>query len=231
MQNLLTNQHKVGGTRGRNRPIWSRITVVLTALALLFSIPKPCFANAEPAPTVTIRVYNYVQAPPAILAAAEIEAGKILTSAGLHMLWMDCLSKQLTVELQEFCQPNWTADAPSIRMLPGHNTAQFRDAEFGYAAIPLYATVNYEHVARRARRDNTSGELSVILGCVIAHELGHLLLRQPGHSPTGIMQPQWGEAQIRQALTGRLRFTTEQSKAIQERAVALTALSQPLESR
>jgi len=229
MQNL-PNQHTEGGTRGRKRATWVRISVALTALSLSFAILKPAVANAEPTPTVTIRVYNYVQAPPAIVAAAEIEAGKILTSAGLHTVWMDCLSNQLTVELQEFCQPNWTADAPSVRLLPGHNTAQFRDAEFGYAAIPLYATVNYEHVARRAHRDNTSGELSVILGCVIAHELGHLLLRQPGHSPAGIMQPQWGDVQIRQALTGHLWFTTEQSKEIQERAVPLTALSQPLES-
>lgn len=231
MQNLLTNQHTEGGTQGGNRTTWVRISVVLTALSLLISSPKPCFANAEPAPTVTIRVYNYVKAPPAILAAAEIEAGKILTSAGLHTVWMDCLSKQLTVELQEFCQPNWTADAPSIRLLPGHNTTQFQESEFGYASIPLYATINYDHVTRRAHRDNLQDDLSIILGCVIAHELGHLLLRHPGHSSAGIMQPQWGYAQIRQALTGHLRFTAEQSKAIQERAVALTALSQPLDPR
>jgi hypothetical protein len=34
----------------------------------------------------------------------------------------------------------------------------------------------------------------VLLGFVIAHEIGHLLLG-PGHTPDGVMQAAWGEKQ------------------------------------
>jgi hypothetical protein len=99
----------------------------------------------------------------------------------------------------------------------------YEDREFGFAAIPVLATVNYERVAASYGRDDARDVLPTMLGCVMAHELGHLLLRDPGHSTIGIMQPQWGHEQMRQALTARLRFTNQQAKLIRERALALHA--------
>ena len=52
----------------------------------------------------------------------------------------------------------------------------------------------------------------MILGCVIAHELGHLLLGSNSHSDEGIMQPRWDPNQVRQLMMGTLLFTPEQSK-------------------
>ena len=51
----------------------------------------------------------------------------------------------------------------------------------------------------------------MILGDVIAHELGHLLLGTNSHSPVGIMCANWDQDYLRLALRGRQLFSPEQS--------------------
>jgi hypothetical protein len=201
-----------------------RLSLVFAMLSVFLPFSESAFAGPEPTPTVNIRLYNYAHVSPPILIAAEREADKILGAADVHPVWADCLEKETSVERNELCDRGWGADTPSVRLLSGHVTKQFQDFEFGFAAIPVLATVSYDHVARRAFRDDIASELPTILGCVIAHELGHLLLRDPNHSATGIMQAAWGHDQIRHALTGRLRFTAQQSNLIRERALTLTRL-------
>jgi len=69
-----------------------------------------------------------------------------------------------------------------------------------------------------------AGSRPVILGCVIAHELGHLLLGSNSHSGSGVMQPQWGRKQVKQALTCELLFTHERSKVIRREAQTRASL-------
>ena len=71
---------------------------------------------------------------------------------------------------------------------------------------------------RRAKTDRAETEITIILGGIIAHELGHLLLGTNGHSGTGIMQPRWEPNQVQQLMMGSLRFTPEQSKRMREQA-------------
>jgi hypothetical protein len=61
-------------------------------------------------------------------------------------------------------------------------------------------------------------EVPIILGSVVAHEVGHLLLGLNSHTSAGVMQPHWERNQVRQVMTGVLLFTHEQSKLIQAEA-------------
>jgi len=99
---------------------------------------------------------------------------------------------------------------------PPPNT--FHDTVFGFSVQPVLASVYYNYVFRLAKNDNAEFELPIILGTVVAHEIGHLLLGSKSHSATGIMQPQWGPESIRQAMVGSLVFTREQAKLIQSEA-------------
>ena len=90
--------------------------------------------------------------------------------------------------------------------------------------VPIFASVYYDYALRGAKRDNDEFEVPVILGCVITHELGHLLLGPNSHSGSGVMQPQWGRKQVQQALTGGLLFTDAQSKRIQAEAEKRTSV-------
>jgi hypothetical protein len=57
-------------------------------------------------------------------------------------------------------------------------------------------------------------DLGTVLAHVIAHEIGHLLLPANAHSPTGVMQPYWDRALVRDAVQGVLTFTEAQAARI-----------------
>ena len=142
-------------------------------------------------PTITVLVANYSQASPAILAAAEREAGRILGQAGLRASWIECSVGPSTISTQDPCQKAPEANGIRLRILPGPVLDKFQDSVFGFAIHPVLASVYYEFALRRARRDDAEFELPIILGCVMAHELGHLLLGSNSHSDRGIMLPRW----------------------------------------
>jgi hypothetical protein len=50
-------------------------------------------------------------------------------------------------------------------------------------------------------------DLERLLGCVLAHEIGHMLLNSNAHSPEGIMIAKFGDAEMRKAAQRRLIFT------------------------
>jgi hypothetical protein len=51
-----------------------------------------------------------------------------------------------------------------------------------------------------------------ILGAMMAHEIGHLLLGDESHSPAGIMCGRWRREQIKLALMGLLSFNPQQAE-------------------
>ena len=222
MKVAATDRHSAFRANQHNR-VLARLSLVLAALGFVLGFARPTLAGPKQANTISVLVYNYAEVPHPILATAEREAFRILGAAGVRVVWLDCFEKFHTSESEEPCQGGWSAETPGVRLLSGHVTRMYEDREFGFAAIPVLATVNYKRIADRYGRDDTPGVFPVMLGCLMAHELGHLLLRDPGHSTTGIMQPQWGDEQVRQALTGRLWFTSQQAILIQEHALSLSA--------
>jgi len=114
-----------------------------------------------------------------------------------------------------------------LRLIPEPQNNKYEDSVFGFAVVPILASVYVNYAVERAKRDNAEFEIPVILGNVIAHEIGHLLLGLNSHSELGIMQKQWQRNQVRQAVTGNLLFTEEQGRLmwveIQKRANVQTA--------
>jgi hypothetical protein len=188
----------------------------LIAAGLLF--PARALGRDKTEATLTVLVYNYTEASPATLAAGEREASKILELAGAGITWVNCWEKsRLSADSTELCLRGWMSPTPGLRLISGTN--RFLSAEYGVASIPVYATIYYDKIARRAHKDDSAAELPILLGCVIAHELGHLLLGDPRHSATGIMKAQWGADEVQQALRGRLLFTKEQGRLIREQVL------------
>jgi hypothetical protein len=149
-----------------------------------------------------------------MLAGAEREAGRILGKAGLQTVWLDCPAGHSTANPQDPCREPLEATDIVLRVLSESSQNKFQDTAFGFAVVPVLATVYYDYVAHLARSDNAEFEIPIILGCVIAHEIGHLLLGSNSHSAWGIMQGHWERGQIRQAMTGTLLFTPQQAELI-----------------
>jgi hypothetical protein len=210
-----------GQAIGRRWIPWLSLRLgIVAALVGVFNLASSevVFAKlAGPSAMIRVRVNNYTQASPLIVARAEREAGRILGEAGLRMVWLDCPMEHYGgahVPQNPCLEPLESTDIV-LRVLSERTENKFHDTVFGFAVVPIFATVYYDYALHSAKRDNDELEVPVILGCVIAHELGHLLLGSNSHSGSGVMQPQWGRKQVRQALTGGLLFTLEQSKRIQ----------------
>jgi hypothetical protein len=60
--------------------------------------------------------------------------------------------------------------------------------------------------------------LSDVLGCAIAHEIGHLLLPPNAHRPSGIMRGSWRPADFPPISPGIPGFPAEQAQLLRVRA-------------
>jgi hypothetical protein len=57
-------------------------------------------------------------------------------------------------------------------------------------------------------------DVAKLLGCLMAHELGHLLLVRGSHSPAGLMKNRWSQSEMDLVTASLLMFTKEQAKSI-----------------
>jgi predicted Zn-dependent protease len=120
------------------------------------------------------------------------------------MVWLDCSMEHFggVHGEQDPCLDPLEATDIVLRVLSEQIQNRFQDTVFGFAVVPILASVYYEYALRTAKRDNAEFEAPIILGCVIAHEIGHLLLGSNSHSSSGVMQPRWERKQVKQAMTG-----------------------------
>ena len=104
---------------------------------------------------------------------------------------------------------------------------QFPGDTFGFAlpaqgdGFGSHATIFYhsvEEVAREAKRATAT-----VLGHVLAHEMGHLLLGMKGHSRQGIMHIPWGPKELGRAAQGGLLFVAKQEQRIRAQVQARMA--------
>ncbi len=79
----------------------------------------------------------------------------------------------------------------------------------------VYSDASYNAVDELDRKWHVG--LARVLGHVMAHELGHLLLGLNAHSRQGIMCPSWHGDELHLASTGSLLFSEDQARLMRER--------------
>jgi hypothetical protein len=198
------------------------------ALASALVVGSSARAEGESGLTVSVRVYNYAGVSKRVIGGAEREAGRVFTAAGIDMTWLDCLAPRAQVgsgpTLAETtngassdCDASVKGATVGLRLLSrsSNPSKDFSDEMFGFATGSDLASVFYQRVVDLAWGvDKDGNEIPWILGDVIAHELGHLLLGTNSHSPAGIMCANWNEDYLRLALRGRQLFSQEQSASM-----------------
>jgi hypothetical protein len=191
----------------------SRVGVVFLGLAGLLALLFPRVASANrPQGSLIILVYNYKQAPLMTMARAEREAGKILAEAGIQTLWLNCFPRGGESEL---CRQANGPDVVILRMLASPGRTEPADVVSGFAIGPALATVYYDEIPSLPGWDKDKSDFAIVLGCIMSHEIGHLLLGPGAHSAGGIMRGRWDFEQLRLAMMGMLTFLPEQSKLMQ----------------
>jgi hypothetical protein len=151
------------------------------------------------AAALVLHLSNLSGAPPAIVHQAQEEVTRLYSDIGVALEWIE------------------SSDAPTDRrpvtrvvLLP-YETGDLRRSEKQVMGAAMrtgggnaIAYVFYQRVHAEAARYQVS--MGLVLACAIAHELGHLLLPDAGHAPTGLMRACWDRNDFTRADQGQLRF-------------------------
>ena len=173
-------------------------------------------------PQVAISVYDYAHVPMGLLAGAEEAAQRIFRQAGVETVWVTCLPKPKKIE-SNGC---YAVDANHLmlKILPRAIAANVRDrgdvlgtAIVDESGIGFYAYVFYDHVQRLAEERKLGHAL---LGDVLAHEIGHLLMGSSSHSVSGIMSGHWYGDELRRISQAAMFFAPSQSRMMRDRVAS-----------
>jgi hypothetical protein len=177
--------------------------------------------EADSGSDVTLRVYNYAQVEPATVLLAENEATRILAQAGVVASWVDCPTSHSEWDRYPLCQSAWQANDLAVRFLPETmanfptNTKDWLGFALDCAAPSCAASVIYDRV--RSLAGGATAPTPILLGRVVAHEIGHLLLGADSHSRTGIMSAGWSDRELSWEASHELVFTRDQARRMNDR--------------
>lgn len=191
---------------------------------LALVLPGTAFAHntqlaGSPGLQVNISVYDYAHVPSETLAIAEHSARRMFQQAGVETVWVTCFPKPEKAE-SNGCSLVDTTHL-TMMILPHALTAHLRnrpdalgDALLDERHVGYYAHVFYDRVQRVAEEHGLGYAL---LGNVLAHEIGHLLLGSNLHSVSGIMSAHWHERELQIISQGSMCFLPSQSRLMKER--------------
>jgi len=174
-------------------------SIALLVAAASCGAAAPAYAVDGPARLyVQVAICEGEDVPADIVASAERVAGDVYRAIGVAIEWSDagCTEGERSL---------------TVNMIPRQaSLVHVSEVTLGFAEPGTsVATILYDRVVAYARRYRVKRD--VLLGYVMAHELGHLLLPPNSHSAEGVMR---SEINMEEAAAKRLRFTKEQGRLI-----------------
>jgi len=172
----------------------------------------------KPESKIQVFVYNYAGVAPATLARAEREAARIYSHTGIETEWLECPLTPDVAAQYPACQLPVSPARLEVRVLSRNMSERLglTKATFGSALLP--EGVGFGMIAQVCA--HCSEELAkgsevmyaAILGHVMAHELGHLLLGAGSHGSTGLMHVPWYKKELENVAQGALLFTSREGE-------------------
>lgn len=207
-------------------------TVHAIAMGALFIGGTSMIAAADetggmepPRPAITVRIYDYAGVPESIAGRARAATGRTFRMAGITADWAVCPISAQTMPGDPKCHVRPGPCDIRLNILTPEMAQKTRTDRRAFgAAYPLrygfgrLAVVFRDRVKELATTKGASEGL--LLGHVIAHEIGHLLLGVNSHSRAGIMRVPWNHAQIERAYLGTLLFAPADAERIRNQATA-----------
>jgi hypothetical protein len=191
----------------------ARTTAGLVVIMAVWTAGTAARSDAAPGPesVLVLHVTDSAHASRGDLAEAKQLVTRVYRQAGVRAVW--------TNDTASAAQPDGAFDVDvlvsSKEMMTRKSQLDALDEHvFGTASRPSRrAYIFYDRIADHAQR--TVSNFGLLLGMVIAHEVGHLLLPPSSHSADGIMCATW------QRRIARLpTFTGDQGTTIRQRLAA-----------
>lgn len=175
--------------------VW-RVVLILVSHGELAVIPEVWAGDYFGQPRtdkleLVVGIYNFAEAPHATLARAQERAAEIFGRVGINLRWVNCSvsgpARSEEIEKLRACQQVLDFRGVFLRIIPEQMATGLRvhDTALGVAIPPDVAVVLYQRTQDLA--GHIGLEVHAVLGPIIAHELGHLLLGTDPHSANGIM--------------------------------------------
>jgi hypothetical protein len=162
---------------------------------------------------LVLELHNFAGAAPAIVHDAEREVTRVYQDIGVRVEW-------------DHAAARGAGQAALQIILVAHESGLLRrthDPIMGAATWTPTGTpvvyVFYQRVEAEAARYSVS--VAFVLACALAHELGHVLMPERGHSQDGLMRACWNGDDFQRADRGQLRFLPEQVALIRTRALRI----------
>ena len=190
--------------------------VIAATLTVLWNVQPSASVESEGA-AVRIRILDYARIPKHVIAQAQRRATDIYRTIGVQIRWQatvrpreaSSLSPESLAEPSDFaiivlsqdmsrCQ-SVAPDVVGMAIVPPQGG--------GRIAYVLFDRVRL--VARAAQSDVTD-----ILGMVMAHEIGHLMLPYGSHSDNGLMRADWNVKELHRPMRAAFDFTIQQGHMI-----------------
>ncbi len=185
----------------------SKACVAALAIASVIPLGAAQLNEREASPRFKVCLYDYASLSAETLTKSEIEVNRIFYRSGVGLSWLQWVPSDAKLNQPATCGDN---RGLVLKLIPDRMATHFHplSKELGFAA----GTQAWVFVDR-VRTASESHDFFIILGDVMAHELGHLLLG-PGHSPSGIMCASYRRDTLLNAEFGRLLFTSEQGRRL-----------------
>lgn len=191
---------------------WIKILVIVWMMGLAAASA----AKTRPSDDAQVRVFVMENAglSERVLLEAEKGAGRIFRMARVGVSWVNCgpiLVSPISSKMQ--CLESALPGDLILRIIP--NARSYTPDVFGVSFLDQagqgrYADVFFAPIEQMTALDRELS-LDAVLGDVIVHELGHLLLGNHAHSAQGIMRAHWQADQLHGLSAGRLFFTKDQA--------------------
>lgn len=191
----------------------------------------------------TAQVVDYAGVKTKELAEAEQVAAAIFLKAGVRSSWADVRNAGSSAfedqpeagicVIYVHVQSSAIADKNGLsNSVMGLAPGSGPDRQLVYVFYDRVKALAERQVAASVTGDiDVPASQSHILGAMIAHEIGHILLNMPSHSKTGIMRGPWNLGDLRDVAYGALYFTEPQATAIKTEVIRRTELTQIVEKR
>jgi hypothetical protein len=176
-------------------------------------------------PQIIVRVHNYAQVEASVLLGGEQIAADIVREAGVDTVWLACSAGEGLHGEAGCAKPQTPLDL-NLNLVTSAQRKQFRlvDDTYGFAIGSMNkeftcdAWVFYDLLKDAALKFQMN--TAHILGNIIAHEFGHLLLGANAHTSWGLMRARWSPEQLLAADRGELSFSNVERARIHNSVVA-----------
>jgi hypothetical protein len=206
-------------------------TNTLTLLLALILSNRLLAADGGEERAVSIRIHDYAHIEDAALARAQEVVSGMYGKIGVRTEWLEPLQQSDGV-YDDVGARSTPSDLVIIILTSAMaDRGVIPDGTIGFAAVERgvggrVAYVIYDRV-RDFAGDTTVDDMRM-MGIVMAHEIGHLLLAHQSHSAGGLMRGRWQQSEFRSSRPHDLHFSEPQAVEIRRTLrLGMVPLSQP----